>query len=25
VTVETGQAARITVQDFFLRYEQLAG
>ncbi len=25
VTVETGQAARITVQDFFLRYEYLAG
>ena len=25
VTVETGQAARITVQDFFLLYEQLAG
>ena len=25
VTVETGQAARITVQDFFLRYEQLGG
>jgi preprotein translocase subunit SecA len=25
VTVETGQAARITVQDFFLRFEQLAG
>ena len=25
VTVETGQAARITVQDFFLRYEHLAG
>ena len=25
VTVETGQAARITVQDFFLRYEFLAG
>jgi preprotein translocase subunit SecA len=25
VTVETGQAARITVQDFFLRYENLAG
>jgi preprotein translocase subunit SecA len=25
VTVATGQAARITVQDFFLRYEQLAG
>ncbi len=25
VTVETGQAARVTVQDFFLRYEQLAG
>jgi len=25
VTVDTGQAARITVQDFFLRYEQLAG
>jgi len=25
VTVETGQAARITVQDFFLRYERLAG
>jgi len=25
VTVSTGQAARITVQDFFLRYEKLAG
>lgn len=25
VTVETGQAARVTVQDFFLRYERLAG
>jgi len=25
VTVETGQAARITVQDFFLRFENLAG
>jgi preprotein translocase subunit SecA len=25
VTVATGQAARITVQDFFLRFEQLAG
>jgi preprotein translocase subunit SecA len=25
VTVDTGQAARITVQDFFLRYRQLAG
>lgn len=25
VTVETGQAARITVQDYFLRYERLAG
>jgi len=25
VTVATGQAARVTVQDFFLRYEQLAG
>ncbi len=25
VTVETGQAARVTVQDFFLRYEHLAG
>jgi preprotein translocase subunit SecA len=25
VTVDTGQAARVTVQDFFLRYEQLAG
>ena len=25
VTVETGQAARITVQDFFLRYKHLAG
>ena len=25
VTVETGQAARITVQDFFLRYDYLAG
>jgi len=25
VTVDTGQAARITVQDFFLRYEELAG
>jgi preprotein translocase subunit SecA len=25
VTVETGHAARITVQDFFLRYEHLAG
>ncbi len=25
VTVETGQAARITIQDFFLRYEHLAG
>ena len=25
VTVGTGQAARITVQDFFLRYEKLAG
>jgi preprotein translocase subunit SecA len=25
VTVATGQAAQITVQDFFLRYEQLAG
>jgi len=25
VTVATGQAARITVQDFFLRYEKLAG
>jgi len=25
VTVATGQAARITVQDFFLRYQRLAG
>ncbi|MDH3717455.1 MAG: preprotein translocase subunit SecA [Planctomycetota bacterium] len=25
VTVETGQAARVTVQDFFLRYPHLAG
>jgi preprotein translocase subunit SecA len=25
VTVPTGQAARITIQDFFLRYENLAG
>jgi preprotein translocase subunit SecA len=25
VTVETGQAARITIQDFFLRYKHLAG
>jgi preprotein translocase subunit SecA len=25
VTVATGQAARVTVQDFFLRYERLAG
>ena len=25
VTVATGQAARITIQDFFLRYEHLAG
>ena len=25
VTVETGQAAQVTVQDFFLRYERLAG
>jgi preprotein translocase subunit SecA len=25
VTVGTGQAARITIQDFFLRYEKLAG
>jgi preprotein translocase subunit SecA len=25
VTVATGQAARITVQDFFLRYDKLAG
>lgn len=25
ITVDTGQAARITVQDFFLRYEFLAG
>jgi preprotein translocase subunit SecA len=25
VTVATGQAARVTVQDFFLRYEQLCG
>ena len=25
VTVATGQAARITIQDFFLRYERLAG
>jgi len=25
VTLATGQAARITVQDFFLRYEKLAG
>ncbi len=25
VTVQTGQAAQITVQDFFLRYENLAG
>ncbi len=25
VTVDTGQAARITVQDFFLRFENLAG
>ncbi len=25
VTVDTGQAARITVQDFFLRYARLAG
>ncbi len=25
VTVDTGQAARITVQDFFLRYDRLAG
>ncbi len=25
VTVATGQAARVTIQDFFLRYEKLAG
>ncbi len=25
VTVDTGQAARVTVQDFFLRYKHLAG
>ena len=25
VTVETGQAARVTVQDFFLRYDRVAG
>ena len=25
VTVATGQAARVTIQDFFLRYERLAG
>ena len=25
VTVETGQAAQVTVQDFFLRYDRLAG
>jgi preprotein translocase subunit SecA len=25
VTLETGQAARVTVQDFFLRFEHLAG
>ena len=25
VTVDTGQAARVTVQDFFIRYEHLAG
>jgi preprotein translocase subunit SecA len=25
VTVETGQAARVTVQDFFLRYHRLSG
>jgi len=25
ITFETGQAARVTVQDFFLRYERLAG
>jgi preprotein translocase subunit SecA len=25
VTVATGQAARVTIQDFFLRYENLAG
>ena len=25
ISVETGQAARVTVQDFFLRYERLAG
>ena len=25
ISVETGQAARVTVQDFFLRYENLAG
>jgi preprotein translocase subunit SecA len=25
ITVATGQAARITIQDFFLRYEKLAG
>jgi preprotein translocase subunit SecA len=25
VTVATGQAARVTIQDFFLRYEHLAG
>ena len=25
MTVDTGQAARITIQDFFLRYEKLAG
>lgn len=25
VTVETGQAARVTIQDYFLRYEHLAG
>jgi preprotein translocase subunit SecA len=25
VTVETGQAARVTVQDFFLRFDKLAG
>ncbi len=25
ITVETGQAARVTVQDFFLRYPHLAG
>jgi preprotein translocase subunit SecA len=25
VTIDTGQAARVTVQDYFLRYERLAG